>query len=399
MTTDANPLRAHWGLDPEVAFLNHGSFGACPRAVLEVQSELRDRMEREPADFFIRQLSPLLAEARETLGQFVGGRADDLVYVPNVTVAVNSVMQSLTFDAGDELLVTNHEYNACRNVLDFVAKRDGCKVVEAKIPFPIASPGILVDCITAAITDKTRFAMLDHVTSPTGLVWPIGDLVDALHARGVVVLVDGAHAPGMVEVDLHAINADYYAGNCHKWMCAPKGAGFLHVASDLRARTRPAIISHAANAKVDEVERFLLAFEWTGTRDVTPWLSVPSAIQVMGAMLPGGWDEVRRRNHDLALAGRALIAESIGAVLPCPDEMIGSLATLFLPDTDHFPPPALGSALALDPLQEALFADYKVEVPVLGSPAAPGRLMRISAQLYNELDDYQRLADALTKLL
>jgi len=399
MTSDSNPLRAHWRLDPEVAFLNHGSFGACPQAVLDVQSELRDRMEREPADFFIRQLPALLAEAREALGLFLGADADDLVYVPNVTVAINAVLQSGEFAPGDELLVTNHAYNACRNVLDAVAERWGCKVVEVEIPFPLTGDEVVLESILSAVGDRTRLAMIDHVTSPTGLVCPIDEWVDALHARGVTVLVDGAHAPGMLELDLRSIDADFYAGNCHKWMCAPKGAGFLHVSSELRERTRPSIISHAANAPVSELERFRLAFEWTGTRDTTPWLSVPAAISVMGGMLPGGWGEVMARNRKLALEGREIVAAALGVALPCADEMIGSLATLEVPACERFPPPVLGSALALDPLQEALFAEYKVEVPVLGSTAAPGRLLRISAQLYNDRSDYQRLADALTALL
>jgi isopenicillin-N epimerase len=392
-------LRSNWRLDPEVAFLNHGSFGACPQAVLDVQTEVRNRMEREPADFFIRKLPGLLAEAREALGRFLGADSDDLAYVPNVTVAVNSVLQSLEFSEGDEILVTNHAYNACRNVVDYVAQRSGSKVVEVTIPFPLASEQVMLESIISAVGPRTRLAMLDHVTSPTGLVCPINELVDLLRARDVTVLVDGAHAPGMLELDLRSLDADFYAGNCHKWMCAPKGAGFLHVSPELRERTRPAIISHAANADVSEVERFRLAFEWTGTRDPTPWLSVPAAISVVGGMLAGGWDEVMLHNRTLALEGRALVASALGVALPCPDTMIGSLATLEVPHSDRLPPPAHGSALALDPLQEALFRDFKVEVPVLGSPAAEGRLIRISAQLYNERRDYERLAEGLTALL
>ena len=268
----------------------------------------------------------------------------------------------------------------------------------AKVPFPLHSPSQVVEAVVAAVTPRTRLALLDHVTSQTGLVFPLEALIPALHARGVEVLVDGAHAPGMLPLDLRTLGAEYYTGNCHKWLCAPKGAGFLAVRRDLQERVRPAVISHGANAPVEPGARFRPEFDWTGTLDPTAALSVPEALRFMSTLLPGGWPEIMRRNRALALQGRRCIAEALGVELPCPDQMVGSLAALPVPERAGLPA-AAASVLDADPLQEALFRDHRIEVPVLGCPAHPGRLLRISSQLYNRIEDYQRLAAALGELL
>jgi len=394
-STSSHSLARHWTLDPEIAFLNHGSFGACPAPIQAVQQQLRDRIERQPVQFFVRDLEGLLDEARESLAAFLGGDASDLALVPSATAGVNAVLRSLKLDPGDELLTTNHEYNACRNALEFVAERAGATVVVAEIPFPLESSEHAASVILDAVTPRTRLALLDHITSQTAVILPIEALVEALAEFDVPVLVDGAHAPGMVPVDLNKLGAAYYTGNCHKWLCAPKGSGFLHVNRAYQASVRPAIISHGANTTRRDRSRFLIEFDWTGTSDPTAVLSVPAALEFMDSLLPGGWDDVREHNHSLALAARSLLCTALDLEPYCPDDMIGSIASLPLPPGSVEPPT---SPLYADPLQDTLLDCYGIEVPVIPWPAVPQRLVRLSAQLYNTLDQYQRLAAALREL-
>jgi isopenicillin-N epimerase len=389
-------LRQYWLLDREVGFLNHGSFGACPIPVLEHQRQLRERLERQPVQFLARDLEPLLDAARAELASFIGAASEDLAWVTNATTAVNAVLQSLRLSQGDELLTTDHEYNACRNALEFVAERAGAKVVVVPIPFPVASPDEVVEAVLAGVTVRTRIALLDHVTSQTGLVLPVRRLVRELTGRGVDTLVDGAHAPGMLDLSLDDLGAAYYTGNCHKWLCAPKGAGFLHVRRDLRERVRPLVISHGANSPRTDRSRFHLEFDWAGTDDPTAVLCVPEAIRFMGGLLPGGWEELRRRNRQLALEARDELCRGLGVEPPCPDEMIGSMAALPLPPGG---PEAPASALYTDPLQSALLGRFRIEVPIIPWPAPPHRLVRVSAQVYNRLAEYQRLSEALAELV
>ena len=384
-----------WPLDRGVIFLNHGSFGACPTEVLRHQAALRAEMEAEPVRFLSRELDDRLDAARRALAAFVGADADDLAFVANATSGVNAVLRSLAFSPGDELLTTDHAYNACKNALEYVAGRTGARVVVAKIPFPVASPGEVVDAVMAKVTPRTRLALLDHVTSPTALVLPIERLIAELSARGVEVLVDGAHAPGMVPLDLRTLGATYYSGNCHKWICAPKGSAFLWVRRDRHADIHPLTISHGANAVRPGRSRFRLEFDWTGTSDPTAWLTVPKAIDYVGSLVPGGWPALMARNRALALEARRLLCAAAGTPPPCPDEMIGSLASVLLPD-------GLTTEVMWrqpDPIQRRLFDGWGIEVPIMSWPAAPRRLIRVSAQLYNTRDHYTRLAEALAKEL
>ncbi len=387
-------LAQHWSLDPEVVFLNHGSFGACPRPVLDYQTELRARMEREPVRFLARELEGMIDGARAMLAAFLGAGVDDLVFVRNATSGVNAVLQHLPLEPGDELLVGDQEYNACRNVVDFVAARAGATVRQVAVPFPLASEDQVVEAFLAGVGPRTKLALFDHVTSQTGVVFPAARLAAALRERGVRVLVDGAHAPGMLPLDLSALGADYYTGNLHKWVCAPKGAAFLWVRRELQPEVRPAVISHGANADARARSRFQLEFGWTGTDDPTPWLCVPEALRFLGGLFPGGWPEHMRRNREQALRGRAVVAEALGVALPAPDSMIGTLGAVPLPDGGGEPT----SYLYVDPLQTALYRDHGIEVPVIPWPAPPKRLVRVSAQAYNRDEDYRTLAAALRSM-
>lgn len=382
-----NPWRSLWGLDPAITYLNHGSFGACPTAVLERQQWLRSRLEAEPVRFVEEVYESLLDAARQVLADFVGTSPDHLVFVTNATTGINTVLRSLSFESTDELLVTNLEYNASRNALNFAADRAGANVVVADIPFPLESPQQVIDAVMAQVSPKTRLVLLDHVTSQTALILPLKPLIQALNERGIETLIDGAHAPGMIPLNLDELGATYYTGNCHKWLCSPKGAGFLYVKPDRQSHIRPLVISHGANSPRRDRSLFHLEFDWVGTSDPTPYLCVPKAIQFLRSHLPGGWSELMVHNRQLVLSARAVLCEALDVPPPCPAEMIGSMATIPLPN---------GEAA---PLQKALFEQFHIEVPIIPWQGECDRLIRISAQLYNTPADYDDLATTLVKLL
>ncbi|MGI9241202.1 MAG: aminotransferase class V-fold PLP-dependent enzyme [Verrucomicrobiales bacterium] len=390
-----------WLLDPKIDFLNHGSFGACPKPVLDFQQGLRDRLERQPVQFLVRELEDELDRARAALATFLGADPEGLVFVPNATSGVNTVLRSLEpelrEDPGCELLVSDQEYNACRNALEVAAERTGARIVVAELPFPCADPQQIVDAVISKLSRRTRLVLLDHVTSQTGMILPVADIVNILNQRGIESLIDGAHAPGMLALELDAIGASYYTGNCHKWICAPKVAGFLSVRGDRRETVRPLSISHGANAALGRRSRFVVEFDWTGTYDPTAYLSVPMALEVMGGLLPGGWDALRAANRELALEAREVLCGALGIEPPCPDEMIGSLVTLPIPDSAaDASPPAI--PLYVDPLQDVLLEKYQVELPIFPWPKFPQRVLRVSAQAYNSSPQYVRLALALKEL-
>lgn len=386
---DANAR--HFALDPGVVFLNHGSFGACPHPVLAEQAALRARLEAEPVGFFVTQWEGLLDAARGELCALVGAAPEDLVFVPSATAGVSTVLRSLRLLPGDELLATDHGYNACRNALAFVAEQSGAVVRTVALPLPLSGPDEVIEKVLAHVTNRTRLALLDHVTSPTAVVLPIARLIPLLAARGIDTLVDGAHGPGMVPLELDALGAAYYTGNCHKWLCAPKACGFLHVRRDRQEGIYPLVISHGLTDQRKGRPRLHRLFDWTGTSDPTPALCLPAALHFLRTLLPGGLPALLARNRALALAARATLAADLGAALPCPDEMIGAMAALPLPDRQG---PAKESRYP-DALQGALVADFGVQVPIVPWPAPPRRLVRVSAQAYNSLAQYAYLGRAL----
>ena len=381
MTPDFPSL---WCLDPSVAYLNHGSYGACPRAVLELQRSLQLEMEREPVDFLARRLPERLQSARAAVAGFLGADARDLVFVPSATAGVNAVLRSLSFAPGDELLATSHTYAACRNTLDYVAARSGARVVTATLPFPVRDEDEIVAAVVAGVSPRTRLALLDHVTSPTALVLPIGRLVRELRTRGIETLVDGAHAPGMVPLALSALGAAYYTGNAHKWLCAPKGAAFLHVRRDRQADLHPTIISHGYNTGLHA------EFDWIGAFDPSAWLCIPAAIEYLGKLLPGGWPQIMTTNRALAVESRAYLCDSLGIDPPCPEAMIGSMASLTLP--------AAASGAAASELEgDALATWFRERGVETWFSRRPFNLLRVSAQLYNSIAQVHRLAELLSE--
>jgi isopenicillin-N epimerase len=393
--------RSPWLLEPTVSYLNHGSFGACPEPVLEAQRVWRERMEADPVRFLARELEGELDEVRRLVGAFLGADPEGLAFVPNATTGVSTVLASRRFEPGDELLAGDHEYNATLNAMRAAADRDGARLVIARIPFPIHDSSQAVEAYLEAVTPRTRFALVSQVTSPTALILPVAALVRELDRRGVDTLVDGAHAPGMVPLDVNALGAAYWTGNGHKWLCAPKGAAVLHVRADLRAGIRPLVVSHGANDERLDRSRFRLAFDWTGTADPTPILALPAAIRYVGGLHDEGWAGLMTANTTLARRGRDVICAALGVPAPAPDVMLAAMASIPLPGLSP-------SRAAAERLQAALLDEDRIEVPVFTWPvpaaippgAAPAEVvLRISAQLYNRPDEYTALAESLARRL
>jgi isopenicillin-N epimerase len=366
-------VRSQWRLDEEAIFLNHGSFGATPIPVLEVQADWQKQLERQPVYFMERTLIPALREAAGNLGSFIGAEGKNIAFVDNATTGVNAVVRSLKFEPGDEILTTNHVYGAVRKALAYVADRSGAELVEVVIPFPLQDPQQVIDAVTAAVTERTRLAVFDHITSPTALILPLETLIQVCKSQGIPVLVDGAHAPGMIPLQIETLGADWYTGNCHKWLCAPKGCAFLWTSPERQATTHPTTISHGYKAN------YLEEFDWTGTRDPSTWLAVTAAIDFQEQL---GVEAVRTHNFQLARRAGAMLAERWGTSIPSPDSMIGSMVTVLLPPVQN-----------LDSLHRDLWDDHRIEVPII--PFGETGWLRISAQVYNEFWEYERLAEAV----
>lgn len=385
-----------WSLDRSFTFLNHGSYGATPIPVMEERLRLLQHIETQPVRFYSREIETHLDKARNALATFLNADPEGLVFVPNATTGVNTVLKSLDFKPGDEILTTDHVYNACNNAAEFVARKSGAKVVTVHIPFPAPAAGEIKDVVLAGVTSRTRLLLIDHVTSPTALVFPVADLAHELEPRGVEVLVDGAHAPGMLPLDLKALGASYYTGNCHKWLCAPKGSAFLYLRRDVRAKVRPLTTSHGANSTRQDRSFLKLEFDWTGTGDPTPYAVIPGCIDFLEGLYPEGAREFMRRNHDLAVWAMEYLCRTFDAPVPCDPDMLGSMATV--PVLPPGLPPAAGG-VSRDPIQERLYQEFQIEVPVVRWPSQEFRAVRVSAQAYNTEDDYKRLARAIEAIV
>ena len=389
-TTFGHARLADWRLDPEITYLNHGTVGVVPRRVLAAQHAILDEIERQPALYLFRAANhvagrglyqvPGMRAAAAEVAAFLGGRGEDLVFVDNATAGVNAVVRSLPWSAGDEIVVTDHSYGAVTIAARGITRDAGVTVREVAFPDPATSAGPVVDAILAAIGPRTKLAILDHVTSGSALVLPIEWLVRECHARGVPVLVDGAHAPGALPVDLAAIGADWYTGNLHKWGLAPRSCGILWAPPERQAGLHPPVLSWGFD------RGYTAEFDWMGTRDPSAWLASPEGLRMLRDL---GLDAVRAYNHDLAWRGAHLLAERLGTRFGVEEAMVGCMATVPLP-------PAFGSGPeAADRLRDALLFEDRIEVPVIVFKDTLS--LRISAQVYNELADVEKLAEAVLR--
>jgi isopenicillin-N epimerase len=389
-----------WDFEPGLLFLTHGTYGAAPRPVVARRAELIRELEANPIRFLTREYEDRLDAARREVADFLHADPEGTVAVPNATTGVATVLESLRLRPGDELLTDDHEYNATLNALGAVAERAKARVVRVSFPLPIRHPEETVEALLAAVTPRTRLALVSHVTSPSALVLPIETIVRELDRLGVDTLVDAAHAPGMVPVDVRALGAAYWTGNGHKWLCGPKSAGVLCVREDRRSDVLPLVTGHGRNDTRTERPILWREFDWPGTADPTAFLALPEAIRVIGGLQPGGWPAHTAANNELAVAGRRLLNDRLGLEPIAPESMIGAMASVRLRDVlDEDGANAIVHSLA---------EDERIEVPIVVFPVraarAPGapptdNLLRISAQRYNEPADYERLADALVARL
>lgn len=376
-------LKSEWLLDPKIAFLNHGSFGAVPKCVFVEQLRWRLRIEAEPIELLGRRAFELLETSRDAIGKWLGMAARDFGFVTNATEGINAVLQSIPLRSGDDLLTTTHVYHAVRQAMKHAAKRADAGYREVDIPLPVRSADEIVQRVLAGITPATRLLVVDHITSPTAIIFPVERIVAECARRGVDVLIDGAHAPGMLPLDVPRIGAAYYAGNLHKWACAPKGCAFLWVRPDLQAAIHPLIVSHYLG------EGFAREFGWQGTRDISGWLAVPRAIEFMSEL---GWDQIMSHNHQMAAWAQAMLCEAWSVEPISGDEsMIGSMATVPLP-------PALSGLDedAVTRLQKRLYEEHRVEAPLMRWGG--NNYVRPCCQVYNVPEDYHRLAAAMSQL-
>lgn len=382
-------MRAEWPLDPDVIYLNHGTVGVTPTRVLAAQQAIRDGIERQPSRFLLRELTsivvgrpqsapPRMRQAAEAVATFLGARGDDLVFVDNATTGANAVLRSVPLEPGDEILVTDFGYGGVTKAAAFVARERGATIRTAVMPYPVRSAGEIVDACAAALGPQTRLAVVDHVTSQSALVLPLAGIAADCRARGVAILADGAHAPGAIPLDIPALGVDWYVGNLHKWMWVPRSSGILWAKPARQHDLHPPVISWGLD------QGFTAEFDLPGTRDPSPHLAAPAAIALMRDL---GVDAVQRYNHTLAWAGARHLADAWGTTFDTPEALVGTMATVPLPErlggTDE-------DAMRI---RDRLLFEDGIEVQV---HAFRGRLYtRISAQIYNDLDDLERLAQGV----
>jgi isopenicillin-N epimerase len=375
-------LRRHFLLRPDIAFLNHGSFGACPRPVFEEYQRWQAELERQPVEFLGRRFNDLMRAARAPLAEYLGTATDNIVYVPNATIGVNIVARSLRLEPGDEILTTDHEYGACDRAWRLVCEKSGAAYRAVGVPVPLPAPQEFVERFWAGVTPRTRVIYLSHITSPTALIFPVQEICRRARAAGVLTLIDGAHTVGQLPLALDELGADFYTSNCHKWLCAPKGSAFLHVRPERQALVEPLVVSWGWRSDTPGPSRFVDEQEWTGTRDYAAALATPAAIAFQREQQ---WDKVRAACHARAVEVCAQLTALTGLAPLSVPEAFAQMFAAALPPCD------------LDALKRRLYAEHGVEVPLVNWNGR--QLLRVSIQGYNTRAETDRLILALEQLL
>lgn len=378
-------LRELFLLDPEITFLNHGSFGACPIPVFETYQAWQRKLESQPVEFLGRRFQELMAAARTRLGEFLGAQAEDLVFFTNPTTAINMVVRNLRLKPGDEILTSNHEYGALDRTWNFICRQSGARYVHQPIRLSVESAEQFIQVFWSGVNPHTRLIFLSHITSPTALIFPLGEICRRARQAGILTVIDGAHAPGQIDLNLAELDADLYTGALHKWLMAPKGAAFLYARRNIQPILEPLVVSWGYESEQPGPSRFVDYHEWQGTRDPSAFLSVPAAIDFQ---LDYHWAEVRKRCHELAAATRRQIEEITGLAPICPDssDWFAQMFTARLPQE-----------INLDALQKSLYEKYRIEVPTISWDSQ--NFIRVSIQGYNTFQDTQNLVNALGEIL
>jgi len=380
-----NSLKKQFFLDPNVIFLNHGSFGATPKPVFNEYQRWQRELEKQPVEFLGRRFTQLMAESRAALGKYLGTHADNLVYTQNVTISLNIVARSLELGPGDEVLSTDHEYGAIDRTWRFLSKARGFRYINQRISTPIKSEEDFVDEFWHGVTSNTRVIAISHITSPTAIIFPVKEIIRRAREAGIITVIDGAHVPGQIPLYLDSLGADFYGGNLHKWLCAPKGAGFLYARPEVQHLVKPLVVSWGYESETPSDSKFIDEQEWWGTRDIAAFLAVPAAIEFLEKH---SWDKVRDKCHKLAREAQRVICEITGLspLHPQGDSWFGQMITAPLPaDTD------------IVTLKTRLYDEYCIEVPLVDWNG--NKLIRVSVQGYNTRRDIDKLCHALSFLL
>ena len=394
MIPAATTLSHLWALKKDIVYLNHGSFGATPIEVTNYQKQLMDELEAEPVAFNINKLPHLIKASKTALANFIGTSANNIFFVNNTTTGVNNIVQCL-HQPNSHWLTTNHAYGACLNVVKHYAAANNNTLNIANIAYPNTTTESILEAIENTITPKTTFALIDYITSATAIILPIKKIIDLLHSKNILVLINAAHAPGMVNLNLDFLNADFFVANCHKWLCSPKGSAFVYVNPMHQHLIRPMVISHYNDLEEDTPAHWANNFEWDGTHDYSAFIAVKKAIEYMPTLHTQGWEGIKKHNHNLVWQAGNHIANTLNIALPFSQNMIGSILNIPMPNGEipshkfHYN----------THLKNTLYNNYNIEVPIFNYPNAPTQWLRISAQLYNNIAQYQYLAACLKKVL
>jgi isopenicillin-N epimerase len=385
-------------INPDIIFLNHGSFGATPILVFEKYQSWQRELEKQPVEFLARRITSLLEDSRTKLANHINAEPDEIVYFPNPTTAINMVARNLIdntsissningkrikLQAGDEILTTNHEYGAMNRTWHYVCKRTGARYIQVPVLLPLETEGDFVEYFWQFVNEKTKVIFISHITSPTALIFPVEQICNRAQEKNILCIVDGAHAPGQIPVDLKQINADIYTGACHKWLLAPKGSAFLYVKKDMQAWLDPLVVSWGYESENPSASQYIDYHEWQGTRDMAAILAIPSAIDFQTQY---HWDNVQQNCHHQAIQARRKINTLLEQEPICPDQDFGQMFSVILPDQ-----------IDIDSMKERLYQENKIEVPLI--KWNDKNLLRVSIQAYNTSEEIDILVDALNKIV